>query len=90
MRWADDRARRLDPTNGICLNPLLDRAFNSGLIAFGDDLRVLVAGNAEPRLRDYLRERCVPRLRPPSRFLPDRALIRAHRAKWDREFAPLA
>jgi putative restriction endonuclease len=89
-RWADDMARRLDPTNGICLNPLLDRAFDSGLIAFGDDLRVLLPGEAEGRLRDYLRERCAPGLRLPSRFLPDRALIRAHRQKWNREFAPLA
>jgi hypothetical protein len=89
-RWADDKARRLDPTNGICLNPLLDRAFDSGLIAFGDDLRVLVAGEAEGRLRDYLRERCAPSLRLPSRFLPDRALIRAHHDRWNREFAPLA
>ena len=37
-RWADDQVRRLDPTNGIRLNPLLDRAFETGLIAFGDDL----------------------------------------------------
>ena len=29
VRWADERARRLDPTNGICLNPLLDRAFST-------------------------------------------------------------
>jgi predicted restriction endonuclease len=89
-RWADDKRRRLDPTNGICFNPLLDRAFDSGLIAFGDDLRVLVAREAEGRLRDYLRERCAPTLRLPSRFLPDRALIRAHREKWGRKFAPPA
>lgn len=89
-RWADDKARRLDPTNGICLNPLLDRAFDAGLISFTDDLRVLVAAEAESRVRDYLRERCAPSLRLPSRFLPDRTLIRAHRERWDREFAPLA
>jgi hypothetical protein len=90
VRWADDKSRRLDPRNGICLNPLLDRAFENGLIAFDEDLRVLVAAEAEGRLRHYLRERCAPRLRLPSRFLPDPELIRAHRERWPGPFAPLA
>lgn len=89
-RWADNKKRRLDPTNGICLNPLLERAFETGLIAFADDLQVLVASEAEPKLRNCLRERCSPSLRRPSRFLPDLELIRAHRERFGRSFDPVA
>ena len=49
---ADDKARRLDPTSDIRLNPLPGRAFDSASIAFGDDLRALVTGEAEDQLRD--------------------------------------
>lgn len=87
--WASDKSKRLDPTNGICLNPLLDRAFDTGLIAFGDDMRVLVAREAEDRLRSYLRERCTSTLRQPSRFRPDPQLFQSHRERWNREFAPI-
>jgi len=41
--WKDDHARRADPTNGLCLNALHDRAFDHGLITLDSDLTVVVA-----------------------------------------------
>ncbi|MEI9956714.1 MAG: HNH endonuclease signature motif containing protein [Ferruginibacter sp.] len=31
-RWSDDVDNRLNPSNGICLNALYDRAFDKGFI----------------------------------------------------------
>ena len=39
---------RADPSNGLCLNALHDRAFDRGLISFDEDYRLLVS----PRLAD--------------------------------------
>ena len=41
--WSDSVERRADPTNGLCLNALFDRAFDRGLITFDAELRVVVA-----------------------------------------------
>lgn len=82
--WSVDEARRADPRNGICLNALYDRAFDRGLIAFDDDLRVRIS----PRLKrepvdDYQRgmiERVEGiQLRLPCQFTPDMEEIRWHR-----------
>lgn len=55
--WSTSIPRRADPTNGLCLNALFDRAFDRGLITFDESLRVVVspqlqttARNSPPRL----------------------------------------
>lgn len=40
--WADDETIRLDPTNGICLSTMVDRAFDMGFLDITDDFRVSV------------------------------------------------
>lgn len=39
--WRVNEKLRLDPRNGICLNPLHDRAFDSGFITLNNDLTVV-------------------------------------------------
>ncbi|GGB63086.1 HNH endonuclease [Henriciella pelagia] len=41
--WRAREDTRLDPRNGISLNPLHDRAFDRGMISFRDDLSMLVS-----------------------------------------------
>lgn len=38
--WSEDQTIRLDPTNGICLSLLVDRAFENGQLLIGDDLKI--------------------------------------------------
>lgn len=38
--WSEDPANRLNTRNGLCLNPLHDRAFDRHLMTVDDDLRV--------------------------------------------------
>lgn len=40
--WSLDQSIRLDPSNGICLSVLMDRAFESGYILIDNDLTVRV------------------------------------------------
>lgn len=40
--WSEDRSIRLDPSNGICLSLLMDRAFEKGYILIDDDLTVRI------------------------------------------------
>lgn len=40
--WSQDQSIRLDPTNGICLSLLVDRAFEKGHLLIEDDLTVRV------------------------------------------------
>ena len=38
--WSEDQSIRLDPTNGICLSLLVDRAFEKGYLRIEDDLTI--------------------------------------------------
>ena len=83
--WSDSVERRADPRNGICLNALLDRAFDRGLFTFDDGFRVIVsrpltANVADARLKCSLDQIAGVELRSPNRFPPDVEAIRFHRA----------
>jgi hypothetical protein len=43
LPWRDHETERLNVRNGICLNRLHDAAFDQGLIAFDDELRLLLS-----------------------------------------------
>jgi hypothetical protein len=40
--WSDDQTIRLDPSNGICLSLLMDRAFEKGHLLIEDDLTIRI------------------------------------------------
>jgi predicted restriction endonuclease len=84
--WSENEDRRADPTNGICLNVLHDKAFDRHLITFDKDFRLVVSS--------FLRKNDVPEFQSanfsklegatltlPRRFTPDpRALEEHHNA----------
>jgi putative restriction endonuclease len=41
--WSADKENRLNPRNGLCLNALHDKAFDTGLITVTPDFRVKVS-----------------------------------------------
>lgn len=47
--WAADKTKRLDPSNGLLLNAMLDRAFDQGLITFHPEKRSLIISD---RIKD--------------------------------------
>ncbi len=40
--WSEDQSVRLDPSNGICLSLLVDRAFEKGYLLIEDDLTIRI------------------------------------------------
>ncbi len=81
--WSIDGANRTNPRNGLCLNALHDRAFDTGLISLDSEFRVMVS----PRLKK--KSKAAPAelilrfekkaINIPAHFSPDPALLAYHR-----------
>ncbi len=82
--WGTSVERRADPTNGLCLNALFDRAFDRGLITIDEDNRVVVSRKlAEAAERADLTcsigEAHGRPIRLPYRLAPDPLALAQHR-----------
>jgi len=84
--WSDDESRRADPTNGLCLNALYDRAFDRGLITFDEDFRMVVSTalkkDRPPEFQQInFLDREGGKLILPHRFAPDAVALQQHRER---------
>jgi len=84
--WSKDESRRADPTNGLCLNALYDRAFDRGLITFDEDFRLVVSKNLKTGICPNIQIMNFvniegSRMILPHRFLPDKTALEMHRNK---------
>lgn len=60
--WSDDVNNRLNPTNGICLSPLYDKAFDKGYISIRpDDYTVIISKELKSyKKRDFYQDCFAP------------------------------
>jgi len=84
VSWARDKANRVNPRNGLCLNALHDCAFDRGLITLNSKLRVksspvLKAEPLAPITMELLLGYEGVEIRSPERFAPDVTLLDWHR-----------
>jgi putative restriction endonuclease len=77
--WSLNTDIRTTPQNGICLNALHDRAFDDGYLTFSDDFEAIYSHDLPPVARAALESFGSRHLRLPSRFVPDKALLKFHR-----------
>lgn len=81
--WSENEALRLNPRNGLLLSAIHDRAFEEGLLAVDDDMRVLVSRSVRESKNTFLRTAVGQHhgraLRLPNRFAPDPTLLKRHR-----------
>jgi len=82
--WSENEDRRADPTNGLCLNALHDKAFDRHLITFDEDYRLVVSGilrkNDVPEFQAANFEKLEgTTLTLPHRFAPDPLALEEHR-----------
>jgi len=81
--WGHDKGNRLNPRNGLCLSALHDRAFDRGLIALSDELKIMVSPLLRRRADEFAELVLLPmegrRIEVPERFSPDITLIAWHR-----------
>lgn len=81
--WSKDKKNRLNPSNGICLSAIHDRAFDKGLITLSDDFKIMVSDEIKVREESFLQLIFLPlegnSISMPERFVPDLAFIARHR-----------
>lgn len=83
--WSRDKTNRLNPSNGLCLSAIHDRAFDKGLISLTDDLRVVLSGALMAKDEPFIKATFLPlqgvQIEAPDRFRPDPAFLARHRAE---------
>ncbi|MCP4074144.1 MAG: HNH endonuclease [Hyphomicrobiales bacterium] len=82
VAWKDDLQNRINPTNGICLNALHDRAFDRHLITFDEDYCMKIAPHVPVVARRELERVETGRLELPKRFMPDQRFLEKHRREF--------
>ena len=80
--WSKDKKNRLNPSNGLCMNALHDRAFDKGLISFSDQYEMLISEKieqSEPEKVDFFLKYKKQKIDLPNRFLPNVEFLAYHR-----------
>ena len=82
--WSENEDRRADPTNGLCLNALHDKAFDRHLITFDEDYRLVVSsilkkGDIPEFQSSNFAELEGTTIVLPHRFAPDFQALEEHR-----------
>lgn len=88
--WSENKERRADPTNGLCLNVLHDKAFDRHLITFDEKFQLVVSGalkkNNIPEFQSVNFTKLEgTALTMPHRFAPDVLALEEHRATFAAE-----
>lgn len=82
--WSKDEKNRLNPMNGLCLNALHDKAFDSGLITVSaDDYTIKISSklkkkNATQSIEQNFLNMEGKVIHLPDKFLPAKELLKVH------------
>jgi len=83
--WSKDKTNRLNPSNGLCLSAIHDKAFDQGLIALTDDFRIVVSEDLKRRDEAFVKDVLLPlsgkQIELPERFMPSIEFVSRHRAE---------
>ncbi len=82
--WSKDQTNRLNPMNGLCLNALHDKAFDSGLITIdADDYTIKISSKLKSKkptesIEQYFLKLEGKSIQLPDKFLPAKELLKQH------------
>lgn len=83
--WSKDKANRLNPSNGLCLSAIHDRAFDKGLITLTGDFRIVLSNELRKCNDNFVTQVFLPlngrQIEVPERFAPDVTLVARHRTE---------
>ncbi len=81
--WSKNKENRLNPQNGICLNNLHDRAFDRGLISFGENFQLILSedimNEKSKGVKNYFIDLIGQKIDLPKKFLPNQEFLDYHR-----------
>lgn len=81
--WSKDEENRVNPRNGLCLNAILDRSFDRGLLTITPEFIVKVSSSvkretASSATQDFLLRYDGFEVRKPTRFTPNLEFLEYH------------
>lgn len=81
--WSKDEHNRLNPSNGLCLSSLHDKAYDRGLITVTPDFQIRVSSQLQecsdsPLAQDYLLGLEGTKIQLPKKFIPTREFLEIH------------
>jgi putative restriction endonuclease len=81
--WGIDEKNRLNPSNGIAINALHDRAFEMGLITITPDYKIKISSTLfeekkKPMIEEYFLQYDKKPIYLPTRFLPNTEFLEYH------------
>ena len=84
VAWAEDKANRMNPENGLCLSATYDAAFDKHLISFDDDYRMILSKEIKDYYtadvtKQYFEKYEGIQIALPSQYLPSKKLLERHR-----------
>jgi putative restriction endonuclease len=80
--WSLDIENRMNPRNGLCLNALHDRAFDTGYITISESFNVVVSHEIQSMPHEKVSLILSYDGKPlamPNRFIPDQTFLDFHR-----------
>ncbi|MGB4857927.1 MAG: HNH endonuclease [Dokdonella sp.] len=81
--WREDKANRLNPSNGLCLSSIHDKAFDKHLFSLTDDHRIVLSLQLKGSKDSFLQEVFWPiedrLIELPDRFRPESTFMGSHR-----------
>ena len=80
---SDEKTERTNPSNGLCLNSLHDKAFDSGLITISKDFRIIISkyikeSDMDSKTREWFLGYEQKKIYLPDKFLPRADFIEYH------------
>jgi hypothetical protein len=83
--WSADKSNRLNPSNGLCLSAIHDRAFDAYMFTLSDDWRVILSAPLKATKDAFLREVFCSiedkQIEMPERFAPEPSFVAQHRRR---------
>lgn len=83
LPWKKEEKQRLNPSNGLCLSTLHDRAFDQGLITFNEHLELVLSGRIKKLKGEVVEDNFFKyegkAMRLPAKWMPDEGLLAFHR-----------
>jgi putative restriction endonuclease len=78
--WSVDEENRLNPRNGLCLNALHDKAFDSGLLTIDNDFKVVISSalQKDDPQNIWFKPFHGKHIRLPLKFLPNAEFIKMY------------
>lgn len=80
--WSKDKANRLNPSNGLCLSALHDKAFDQGLVTVLPDLKIKVSKRLNETKNEFCKMAIVSlegrKIALPEKFLPAEEFLVYH------------